>query len=244
MKNKTLAKQAAIDIGNTSVKIGIFQEDSLIKYYEHIKLEEVSEILQQDQIQIAIVSNVSNPILEYIHQWKKIANVVELSSQMNLPFKVQYLTPATLGTDRIAVVAGAKKLFPASDCLCIDVGTCLTFDFVTRDNHYLGGSISPGLRLRLRAMHEHTSALPLVVELQKVPLIGNSTVTCMLSGAIHGILAEITGLAQQYSKLYPGVKILLTGGDAGFLVSDLPPSFYFNPKLLLIGLNAILKLNT
>jgi len=243
MTNNPIEKQAAIDIGNTTIKLGIFQADALVEYYEHIKVNEIGEILDQEKINYAIVANVGKTIAHFIEEWKSVCPVIEVSSRLRLPFNNLYQTPETLGADRIALVAAAQKLYPERCCLCIDAGTCLTFDFITAESAYLGGSIAPGVRMRLRAMHEYTSSLPLITELEKKPIIGNTTIACMLSGALNGIIAEIKCISEKYIKDYPDTKILLTGGDAVLFNTELPGYITFNPHLVLIGLNTILLNN-
>ncbi|WP_460500536.1 type III pantothenate kinase, partial [Hymenobacter agri] len=127
--------------------------------------------------------------------------------------------------------------------LVIDAGTALKFDLVTADETYHGGSIGPGLAMRLRALHAFTGRLPLL-ELPAadatIPLVGDSTTGSMLSGVVNGMVAEIEGLLAQYRQRYPGLGVVLTGGDAAFLAARLPKCIFVVPELVLLGLNRIL----
>ena len=124
-----------------------------------------------------------------------------------------YRTPATLGADRLAAVMGAQSLLPHRTVLVIDAGTCITFDLLLSDGHYLGGNISPGLEMRLRAMHEFTARLPLVSAEGDNPDYGYDTITALRSGAKSGIRLEIMGYLAQVRAKHPDACAFLTGGN-------------------------------
>jgi type III pantothenate kinase len=160
-----------------------------------------------------------------------------------------YATPQTLGADRLAGAVGAAYLRPGQPTLILDAGTALKLDLVTADGTYHGGSIAPGLRMRLRALHTFTGRLPLI-ELPDpaalVQLIGDSTASSMLSGVLNGAAAEVTGLVADYRQRYPGLGLVLTGGDAPYLQPHLAPALgliFVVPELVLVGLDRILRHN-
>lgn len=126
---------------------------------------------------------------------------------------IGYHTPETLGADRLAAVLGAQSLLPHHTVLVIDAGTCITFDLLRSDGHYLGGNISPGLDMRLKAMHHHTAKLPLVTAQGAQPSWGYDTLTALRSGAIWGIHHEIMGYIAQVRAEYPNCCAFLTGGN-------------------------------
>jgi type III pantothenate kinase len=160
-----------------------------------------------------------------------------------LPIQVAYQTPQTLGKDRIAAVVGALALFPAENCLVIDAGSCITYEFLQATGVYLGGNIAPGVNMRLRAMHEFTARLP-QVDLQAVEQwIGSSTAKAMNNGALLGVVLEIVGYAQKWAAERGNIRSILTGGDAPRLLEALPIKVEHEPDLVLIGLNKILKHN-
>jgi type III pantothenate kinase len=152
-----------------------------------------------------------------------------------------YTTPKTLGVDRIAAVCGALQLFPQRDCLVIDTGTCITYEFLDRNARYHGGSISPGIAMRFEAMHRFTSRLPLVKPEINVPLVGDSTESAMQSGVIQGVRAEVEGIIQKYTDQYPDLKVIICGGDVRFFENHLKQTVFVAPDLVLIGLNLILR---
>jgi type III pantothenate kinase len=142
--------------------------------------------------------------------------------------------------DRIAGVCGAIQLFPGSNNLVIDAGTCITYDFVDEMAQYHGGGISPGLNMRFKAVHTFTAKLPLVSAKAGVDLIGTTTETSIQSGVINGLLSEIEGTIGRYAVKFPGLKVILCGGDAGFFENQLKATIFAVPDLVLFGLNSIL----
>jgi type III pantothenate kinase len=155
-----------IDIGNTKVKLAIFDNKKLIEKTEtdYTKAKkEIKKFLKKYDLKNVIVSSVTkydiNQILEPLNNFKKI---IELNNKTNLPFKNNYSSPETLGTDRLALAASAASKYPNENVLVIDAGTCITYDFLNENNEYLGGSISPGLSMRYKALSKYTSNLPLL----------------------------------------------------------------------------------
>ena len=146
--------------------------------------------------------------------------------------------PAGLGADRVAADIGARSMMPEHTLLIIDAGTCLTFDVIGRDGTILGGAISPGINLRLKAMHEHTAALPLLDAEGEHPVLGYDTPTSMRSGAINGIRWEIEGYIRTMQKLYPDLHVFMTGGDDMEFPEDLQHIITREPLLVQKGLLA------
>jgi type III pantothenate kinase len=161
-----------------------------------------------------------------------------------VPFLNLYATPSTLGIDRIALVAASVNGFPDKNVLIIDAGTCITFDFITNKNQYLGGAISPGIRMRYKALQNQTANLPLLETNMPENIIGDSTASSIHSGVINGVLNEIDGNIEAYKSNYEDFTTILTGGDANFLSKQLKSSIFANSNFLLEGLNFILQYNT
>jgi type III pantothenate kinase len=166
-----------------------------------------------------------------------------LGPSLPMPIQIRYATPETLGVDRIAAACGAIALFPGKNCLAIDAGTCITYDFIDHAGNYWGGGISPGIEMRLKAMHTFTTRLPLVKVNQQASLIGNSTESCLQSGALFGVLGEIEGIIQKYDQNYQELKVIICGGDISLFENQLKPTIFAAPDLVLMGLNRILLQN-
>jgi type III pantothenate kinase len=232
-----------VDAGNTFTKIGIFEND-ILKQKEVFKRDEGLDIfLQKTTVEHILVSSVV-PGAPQLLSWS-IASGKRFILKANLPLPIHngYATPETLGVDRLAAACGAHFLFPKQDCLVIDAGTCINYEFINKEGHYFGGAISPGVRMRFEAMHNHTAKLPLAPVVKTAPLVGRSTIECLQSGVMNGVLEELRGTISQYSAQYPDARVILCGGDAHFFEKDINPSIFVAPDLVLIGLNSILLHN-
>tara|TARA_R110002049_G_scaffold268752_1_gene445486 strand:+ start:10272 stop:11003 length:732 start_codon:yes stop_codon:yes gene_type:complete len=236
-----------IDVGNSYVKLAVFEEDAL-KYKETIEirffLDAVDGSLKKyPLIKKAIVSSVGKTKKSDIAYLEKKLHVLQLTHETSLPFVNKYATPNTLGIDRIALVSASVFHFPNKNVLIIDAGTCITYDFVTDKNTYLGGAISPGIQLRYKSLHNFTANLPLLQAEIPENITGNSTNSSIHSGIVCGVLNEIDGAIATYKGKYSDLTVILTGGDANFLSKQLKSSIFANSNFLLEGLNTILQFN-
>ena len=247
MQNLKVKTALSIDIGNTRTKFGLFDQRGIVevKIFKNEDLSESMHLLNKLSFDGVIISSVNSAVEKELEILLTAYNVIRLSHKTPLPIKIDYKTPETLGRDRIAGVIGAMSQFKLKDILVIDAGTCVTYDFLTHKKVYLGGAISPGVQLRLRAMNNFTSKLPLLYwEGECKPnCIGNTTISSMLSGAINGLIEEIKGFIVSYEKQYPNLKIVITGGDANFFEKELKNGIFADPNLVLKGLNEILLYN-
>lgn len=232
-----------IDAGNTTTKVGIFDAYTLTEKYTFASLADVENFLIQLKADNILISSVNVPAPVFA-RWVQARNQIYfLSHLLPLPIKNMYATPETLGVDRLAGACGAHHLFPRENCLVIDSGTCITYDFLDEQGVYHGGSIAPGINMRFQAMHHFTARLPLAEPADDPPLMGNNTIACMQSGVINGVIAEMNGLIDRYREKYSGLKIILCGGDIRFFEKNLKASIFAFPDLVLSGLNSILIYN-
>ncbi len=228
-----------IDFGNTLTKYFVFENNRLIDFSPHFPIQFLPEIKKA----IISASGKIQPETEKILKKHSIPFIYN-NHNLKFPFSIDYETPTTLGPDRLALVSGAlNKTEPP--CLIVDAGTCVTYDFIDARKHYLGGAISPGLTLRYKSLSDYTASLPLLPVPDDNPaLIGKSTRSSIHSGVYNGWLAEAEGIIRQYSKQYPGLKIIITGGDGERLAKSIKISiFAFDKFLQAYGLNEILNLN-
>jgi type III pantothenate kinase len=232
-----------VDYGNSFAKVGVFDQYELVNQYTFSKPEALKNFLQNFSAESFILSSVTHEntaILEWVSHIKR---KFILTSSSPLPIHNLYATPQTLGVDRIAGVCGAHQKFPTSNCLIIDAGTCITYDFLDSEGRYHGGSISPGLKMRFQAMHTFTAKLPLVDIVENPPLIGTTTETSLQSGAIRGMTEEIEGIIGEYQREFEDLQVILCGGDARFFENKLKGPIFAIPELVLSGLNSILIYN-
>lgn len=234
----------AVDLGNTTAKIGLFDDNQLLTTYAPVSLDDVIRLVQETPVSHAVVCSVNQDATGWQQALQPfITSVWVLNHQLPVPLRLRYQTPQTLGADRVAAVCGAKVLYPAKTCLVMDVGTCLTYDLVDIDNLHWGGSISPGLRMRFRAIHAFTARLPLLEPEPAPELIGVTTKDAILSGVINGMTAEMEGIIRKYGENFPEMRVLFCGGDAKFFENSVKEPIFVIPELVLIGLNRIIQHN-
>lgn len=140
----------------------------------------------------------------------------EFTSRTSVPIDVLYAS-STLGPDRLAVAVACAEKFNDGGCLVVDLGTALTLDIVSCAGEYLGGNISPGMRMRLKALHEFTSRLPLVEGGAVDQRFGTDTRSAILSGVVYGIIGEIVTSYLDAVRLYEIENLAITGGDAEWI---------------------------
>lgn len=230
-----------IDFGNTRIKAATFSANELVEDFSFQSTDELRSFLNANYFEGGITSSVTTSA-EEISGWMNARKKFVLAYNLPLPIKILYKTPETLGVDRIAAVCGALSIFPSDDCLVIDAGTCITYDFIDRNKKYHGGAISPGISMRFEAMHTFTKRLPLVRAAPE-KLVGDSTESSMRSGVMNGILSEVEGFINNYQTKYPDLRVVLCGGDTRFFENSLKPTIFAAPDLVLIGLNRILNHN-
>mgnify|MGYP000483525561 CR=1 FL=1 len=134
-----------IDVGNSRTKAAVFENDTLfeIKVFDSNKLlNEVDIFIKKYSIDQGIISSVKKISKNVLNQLKNKTSILVLDSSIKVPFKNLYKTPKTLGVDRIALVAAAVNYYSKKNVLVIDAGTCMTFDFVSKEKEYFGCSTS------------------------------------------------------------------------------------------------------
>ncbi len=234
-----------LDFGNTRTKTAIFEGNELIftaVYYSEDKVFDFIKSLPT--IHNCLIASVTDNHIAIYESLKLRINTLIFSSSSLLPLKNLYKSPSTLGSDRIAASVGSYSLYPNKNVLTIDAGTCIKYNFVNANNEFIGGAISPGIKMRLKALNYYTHALPLI-EFDKnyEKLTGETTAESILSGTLIGAICEVESMIERYNALYPSLQIVLTGGDADYLCKQLKNRFFTNQNILLYGLNTILNYN-
>lgn len=235
-----------IDTGNTRTKLALFQGREMVSFtsFRGVEAKPLIQFCEANpMVEYAIVSTVNESSPEIDTYLQQRYHTIFFSHQTPVPVINRYATPETLGKDRLAGVIGSKLLFPETDNLVIDAGTAITFDMLTSAGEYLGGSITPGIEMRYKALHTFTSRLPLLTATDDVALMGTDTSTSIHSGVLNGAIAEMEGIIQRYQQLYPQLKIILTGGDHNYFDKRLKIKTFAAPNLVLEGLNLILEFN-
>ena len=240
----------AVDVGNTKIKVAVFEGSNLIERFDFYSSELQKQIEftlnKYQSISDLVVASVGNIPKEAFLVFEKQLNVHIITHKTTFPFYNKYETPHSLGIDRMVLASGAVLNFPKQNRLVIDAGTCITYDFIDENDNYLGGAISPGIRLRYESLHNYTAKLPLLsLELfeeqsknsEQHEFIGNSTSNSIHFGVLNGVQNEIEGFIAQYQRVYPKFIIILTGGDTEFLAKRLKNTIFANSNFLLESLN-------
>lgn len=237
--------QLCIDVGNSYTKMAVFSGRDLKHFVRYEKLlveniEELEELFPIDQV-IYLASGKDNR--DALHHIKKISHHILLDHKTNMPIKIMYETPETLGRDRIASVMGAYGLFPGENIVVIDMGTCITYEILNKDGEYLGGNISPGVQMRLQAMHTQTAKLPLVEFGEVEYWIGTNTETAIRNGAVLGTILEIESFLMKAKVNFGDFRTVLTGGAADYFAKAINSEIFADQYLVHRGLNEILLFN-
>jgi len=223
--------------------MGFFSDDDLLEEKINISTRAIPKIIKEQKPQHVLISSVRKGIGKIIQQSSRHTDILVLNHDTPLPIINGYNSPKTLGVDRLATAVGAFFLYNRKNSLIIDIGTCITYDLIDKSGTYQGGGISPGINMKLKAMHKFTSGLPIIVAKESADLIGKTTKECMLSGVVNGTIAEIEGIIASYRQFFEDLNIILCGGHAIFFESKIKDHIFAIQNLALIGLNQILRFN-
>jgi len=234
-----------IDSGNTLSKWAVFDKMEMIESHKSINLDQriLEEVFARYSVDAVIVSDVSGNTDSLLHFLEQNRKLIRMSASTATPVKIKYASKKSLGSDRIAAAVAGNAIFPQNNTLVIQTGTCLTYEIINHKGEYLGGGISPGLEMRLKALNTFTAHLPLVKKEKIDFLIGNSTQNSILSGVINGCIAEADGIIDRYKEIFPELKVVLGGGDTFFFDKRLKNRIFATANLVLTGLNIILEHN-
>jgi type III pantothenate kinase len=233
------------DFGNTRLKAAFFR-DSVLEEIVVLKDESIDTLellLDKFQPKKTILSSVIDHDKQVESTLSSKTKFHKLSHLSKLPFTTPVGKPETIGADRLALAAAAVHFYPGKNNLIIGLGTCITYNFISKSREFIGGAISPGMEMRLKSLNHYTAKLPLLRADWNVPLIGYDTDTNILSGVVIGMAKEIDGIVNAYEEKYGNFNSLLTGGDIGILASHLKKKIFADPELIFKGLYAISEVN-
>jgi type III pantothenate kinase len=234
-----------LDLGNTRMKAALFEDGKLIhiEVLDNNGIEKTSQLIHDFHPNRSILSSVihHDPLLEDLLEKNTAFHRLNHLSRLN--FSMAVGKPETMGADRLALAAAAVHFHPEQHNLVIGLGSCITYNFISKYHQFLGGGISPGMEMRLKSLRDYTALLPLVEKEWEFPLIGYDTKTNILSGVVLGMAKEIEGMVEEYSKKYANFNVLLTGGDCTYFARLMKNRIFADPDLLYKGLYAISETN-
>lgn len=231
-----------LDAGNTRTKMGLFKGERLMRLAQVWPGDRTAVQLMAGShpVETIVIGSVAAADPELVEQLAHHAPVMEIDGASESPLRSAYATPESLGADRLANAVAAAALFPGRAALAIDAGTCITYDVVDQERVYRGGAISPGLRLRAQAMHEHSERLPMVdLEDAGAGPFGRSTGESLRAGVQHGTYLEMAGFVGLFRAEYPDGGVVLTGGDGLRSANALKSGIFAHPYLTLEGYRLI-----
>ncbi len=235
-----------IDVGNSKTKVGIFDDkQNLVQNYTYTNfgMRELNYLIKKFPITKGIIAAVAETPL-----WEKRSMPIKLLHFTNhtpIPITNAYLTPKTLGLDRLAAAVGAYATAKGENMLVVDIGSAITYDFVSKEGIFIGGNIAPGIRMRLSVLHEMTDKLPSIHyhDEDEVPLLGATTQQAMISGVVKGIAFEVQGYIKELTQKYGDIKVFMTGGQEAVIAKHIAQDLNGDRHLVLKGLNYILEYN-
>jgi type III pantothenate kinase len=250
----------AIDIGNTNVVLGVFDGQKLVENWRvgtntQITPDEYAMIfkdlfgfakLEFKQISGVIISSVVPPLLpvmtEMSNKYFRLEPMV-VTHEIKTGIRLRYDNPKEVGADRIVNAAAAYRMY-GGPIIIVDFGTATTFCAVTRDGEYLGGAITPGVKISAEALFQRASKLPRV-ELTKPPtVIGSDTISAMQAGIIYGYAGLVDGIVERMKKeLSADARVVATGGLAELVSPETKTIQEIKPHLTLEGLLYLYEIN-
>lgn len=233
------------DFGNTRLKAAVFSNDALVEEIAlpNDNIDTIEQILYRHKPVKSILSSVvkHNEAIEKLLQEHTVFHKISHLTKIN--FTTPVGKPETIGADRLALMSAAAHFFPGMNSLVIGMGSCITYNFINQYHQFLGGSISPGMDMRFKSMHDFTALLPLVAADWNFPLIGYDTKTNLQSGVIIGIANEIEGFIRKYEEKYGNFNVVLTGGNSTYFASQLKYRIFADQHFLFKGLYALSEIN-
>ena len=233
-----------IDIGNNSTKLFLFSGKQILLHTR--KTGNATELIDEWSKQYCIRRAIVSTVIDITDEQKRAIEshgypVLWFNNATRIPMGIKYRTPHTLGSDRLAAAVGAAEEAPGRNLLVIDAGSAITIDFVDKEGNFRCGNISPGIKMRLKALHKFTARLPLVNKEGETPALGYNTETAIRSGVIRGICHEIDGYINEIRENYGDVLVFLTGGDEKTLIYNIKNRIFADKFLVAKGLNKILS---
>ena len=238
-------KTLCLDFGNTRLKVAVFNNDEFVEEIvlpndEMFTIERLIAIHRPEKTILSSVIN-HNPAIETF--LAGVTKFHKLSHLTRANFTTAVGKPETIGADRLALCAAAAHFYPGKNNLVIGLGTCITYNFINQYQQFIGGSISPGMEMRFKAMQVFTAKLPLVQAEWNFPIIGYDTKTNMQSGVIAGIAFEMDGFIDEYAQKYGNFNVVLTGGDTAYFARRLKNRIFADSNFLYKGLYALSETN-
>ena len=234
-----------VDIGNSFIKAAVVDAEQVVAIQRFATLEEMAEatlLEEYESIERAIVASTAADTRHVAELLRgRGIPTLEMTQSTPVPIENGYLTPETLGVDRLAAAVGAMSQV-GGDCVIVDFGSAITIDLV-ENGVFRGGNISPGVAMRFRALHDYTLRLPKCLPTDEILEVGTSTLKAIEQGVMQGITNEIEGYITHFYEKNVKLSLIFTGGDAKYFVKRIKNAIFAKYDLVICGLNRILEYN-
>lgn len=251
----------AIDVGNTTITIGLFQGEQLRATWriatDHQRLaDEYAVIILglldvegvksgeiNDAVLVSVVPDLI-PVFEKLFERHMSVRPLVVGTGTRTGVRILYDSPRDVGADRVADVVAAVKSYGPPPLIIVDLGTALVFDAVSAEGDYLGGALAPGIHIAAEALTERAAKL-YPVELSRPPsAIGKNTVSALQSGLLFGYVSLIEGMVERFKQELGGAaKVVGTGGWAEVIARETDVFDVVDPDLTLQGVRLIYEAN-
>src|SRR5882757_9331391 len=203
-----------LDLGNTRFKWAVFS-DGEIRHQGVLQsdgVEDLQKCIETYKPDKSILSSVVDHPAKFEELLNAGTRFHKLDHRSRVPITTPVGKPETIGADRLALVVAASHYYPEKNNLVIGLGSAVTFNYINRFHQFIGGSISPGMEMRFKALELFTSKLPLVQPHWNFPLLGYDTKTNIQSGVLFGMAKEIDGVIEAYEERFENLYVSMTGG--------------------------------
>ena len=250
-----------IDIGNTNITMGVYKNNKLenvstFKHCNDLIPNTVTTVFNsiygnihpKDCIISSVVDELTENVQNAVYEVYKLKPFI-ITSDYDIGVNLKVKNPETIGSDRLANICAAAKLYKKRPLIVVDSGSATTFDIIDKDNNFIGGVIMPGLEMQFNALNQFTSKLPLITyeNFNKAhKIICANTKNEMTAGVIRGHICGIEGLLSLCQKeLDAKPFVILTGGDAGTIEKYMQKKFFnaVHPDLTLEGAAILYEIN-
>lgn len=254
----------AIDIGNTNIKLGLYDGAELAVVWrlstERHKLMDEYAVLVRNLFELrgydlssvhgcaiaCVVPTLTNVFVELARQYLRVEPIV-IGPGVKTGLRLLIDTPRELGADRVAHALAAYRRYGAP-VIVVEFGTATVFDVVSRDGDYIGGVIAPNIVISAEALARSAAKLYQVDVVRPPRVIGKNTVQYMQSGIVFGYAGLVEGLVHRiWDELGERAPVVATGGLAGLIMDALPPEHkiidHVADYLVLEGVRLIFELN-
>jgi type III pantothenate kinase len=237
-----MAKFLLVNLNNTSTKLGLADERELLTKKvistKNLSIPAVKRAIRRWEFDHVLVGSV---VPKKTGVFRKLfgAGVKEVTPDLDLGVGIDFSEPHDIGADRLANAVGVTTRY-GSPAIVVDFGTAVTFDIVSLKGVYEGGVIAPGLGVMTDYMYQRTALLPKIDLEEPVSVIGKTTKSAMLAGAVYGYRGLVRQIVTEIvAKLEGKVRIVGTGSYANLIAAKLPELQIVDLDLTLEGLRVI-----